>query len=70
MTNSATGVTADEIIDLVHSVDPVYRVGNAASMMNDSTLAAVHKLEEGDANYVWQMGNYQVVVHRTCLATM
>ena len=42
---SATAVTADEIIDLVHSVDPVYRVGNAAFMMNDSTLATVHKLK-------------------------
>ena len=35
---SATAVTADEIIDLVHSVDPAYRVGNAAFMMNDSIL--------------------------------
>ena len=34
---SATAVIADEIIDLVHSVDPAYRVGNAAFMMNDST---------------------------------
>ena len=42
---SATAVTADEIIDLVHSVDPAYRVGNAAFMTNDSTLAAVHKLK-------------------------
>ena len=49
MTNSAAGVTAasttavtaDEIINLVHSVDPTYRVGNAAFMMNDNTLAAV-----------------------------
>ena len=67
---SATAVTADAIIDLVHSVDPAYRIGNAASMMNDSTLAAVRKLKEGDRNYLWQMGNYQAGVHRTCLATM
>ena len=42
---SATAVTADEIIDLVHSVDPAYRVRNAAFVMNDSTLAAVRKLK-------------------------
>ena len=59
---SATAVTADEIIDLVHSVDPAYRVGNAAFMMNDSTLAAVRKLKDGDGNYLWQMSNYQAGV--------
>ena len=64
---SATAVTADEIIDLVHSVDPAYRVGNAALMMNDSTLAAVRKLKDGDGNYLWQMGNYQAGVPQNLL---
>ena len=64
---SATAVTADEIIDLVHSVDPAYRVGNAAFMMNDSTLAAVRKLKDGDGNYLWQMGNYQAGVPQNLL---
>ena len=56
---SATAIAADEIIDLVHSVDPAYCVGNAAFMTNDSTLEAVRKLKDGDGNYLWQMGNYQ-----------
>lgn len=64
---SATAVTADEIIDLVHSVDPAYRVGNSAFMMNDSTLAAVRKLKDGDGNYLWQMGNYQAGVPQNLL---
>ena len=64
---SATAVTADEIIDLVHSVDPAYRVGNVAFMMNDSTLAAVRKLKDGDVNYLWQMGNYQAGVPQNLL---
>ena len=55
---SATAVTADEIIDLIHSVDPAYRVRNVTFMMNDSTLAAVRKLKDGDGNYLWQMSNY------------
>ena len=46
---SATAVTADEIIDLVHSVDPAYRQSpNAAIMMNDSTLKAIRKLKDGN----------------------
>jgi len=64
---SANAVTADEIIDLVHSVDPAYRVGNSAFMMNDSTLAAIRKLKDGDGNYLWQMGNYQAGVPQNLL---
>jgi HK97 family phage major capsid protein len=55
---SATAITADEIIDLLHSVDPAYRTSpKAAFMFNDSTLAAIRKLKDGDGNYLWQMGN-------------
>ena len=58
---SATAVTADEIIDLVHSVDPAYRQSpNAAIMMNDSTLKAIRKLKDGNGNYLWQMGDFQI----------
>ena len=65
---SATAVTADEIIDLIHSVDPAYRQSpSAAIMMNDSTLAAVRKLKDGNGNYLWQMGNYQAGVPQSIL---
>lgn len=65
---SATAVTADEIIDLIHSVDPAYRISpSAAIMMNDSTLAAIRKLKDGNGNYLWQMGNYQAGVPQTIL---
>ena len=64
---SATAVTADEIIDLVHSVDPACCVRNAAFMMNDNTLASVRKLKDGDGNYLWQMGNYQAGVSQILL---
>lgn len=53
-------ITSDEIIDLLHSVDPAYRQSpRSAFMFNDSTLAAVRKLKDGDGNYLWQMGNVQ-----------
>jgi HK97 family phage major capsid protein len=76
VTNSAAGktaaataaVTADEIIDLIHSVDPAYRTApSTAIMMNDSTLAAIRKLKDGDGNYLWQMGNYQAGIPQNLL---
>lgn len=64
---SNTAIASDEIIDLVHSVDPAYRVGNAAFMMNDQTLKAIRKLKDGDGNYLWQMGNIQAGIPQSLL---
>jgi len=59
---AATGaITADELIDLQHSVDPAYRASPRARwMFNDSTLAAIRKLKDGQGNYLWQMGDVRV----------
>lgn len=55
---SATAITSDEIVDLLHSVDPAYRSSpKARFMFNDSTLAAIRKLKDGQGNYLWQMGD-------------
>lgn len=55
---SATAITADEIIDLIHSVDPAYRLNpKVRFMFNDSTLAVIRKLKDGEGNYLWQMGD-------------
>jgi HK97 family phage major capsid protein len=60
---ATNAITADEIIDLLHSVDPAYRNGPGVRFMfNDSTLAAIRKLKDGDGNYLWQMGNVQAGV--------
>ena len=65
---SATAITSDEIIDLIHSVDPAYRQStSSAIMMNDSTLAAVRKLKDGDGNYLWSLGSYTQGVPQTVL---
>lgn len=57
---SATAITSDEVLDLLHSVDPAYRQSpKAAFMFNDATLAAIRKLKDGQGNYLWQMGNVQ-----------
>ena len=65
---ATAAITSDEIIDLVHTVDPAYRMGpKVGFMFNDATLAAVRKLKDGDGNYLWQMGNVQQGVPGTLL---
>lgn len=55
---STSAIAADEIIDLLHSVDPAYRQSpKARFMFNDATLAAIRKLKDGQGNYLWQMGD-------------
>jgi HK97 family phage major capsid protein len=53
-TASATALTLDEIISLVHSVLPVYRARNAAFIANDLIWDHVRKLKDGDSQYLWQ----------------
>lgn len=59
-TASATAITFDEIIDLIHSVDPAYRNGGSVRFMfNDSTLSALRKIKDGQGNYLWSAPNAQ-----------
>lgn len=52
-TTSGTALTADEVIDLVHSVRSVYR-RNSVFLMNDNTIKALRKLKDGDGRYLWE----------------
>ncbi|MDX8495878.1 phage major capsid protein [Mesorhizobium sp. VK22B] len=55
---SATAIASDELIDLLHSVDPAYRQSPKVGwMFNDQTLKAIRKLKDGQGNYLWQMGD-------------
>lgn len=48
---AVAAITATEVLDLIHSVDPAYRSSpSAALMMNDSTLAAIKSLTVGTAD--------------------
>ena len=52
---ATAAVTADEVLDLIHAVDPAYRGSpKARAMFNDSTLLALHKLKDGQGNYLIQ----------------
>lgn len=64
----AAALTGDELIDLMHSVDPAYRQSpKARFMFNDSTLAVIRKLKDGQNNYLWQMGDIRVGAPGTLL---
>lgn len=63
---STTAFTADEIIDLEHSIDAAYRGSpKFAFMFHDLVLAAIRKLKDGQGNYLWAAGNYQQGVPAT-----
>lgn len=65
---AAAAVTYDEIIDLVHSVDPAYRTSpKVRFMFNDLTLAVLRKLKDGAGNYIWTHGDVQNGVPGTIL---
>jgi HK97 family phage major capsid protein len=51
----AAAITADELIDLQHSVDPAYRQG-ARWMMHDNVMAYIRKLKDSQNQYLWISG--------------
>ena len=54
---AVAALTADELIDLMHSVDPAYRMSPKARwMFNDSTFKAIRKLKDGNGQYLWDAG--------------
>lgn len=55
---AATSINPDELLALVHSLDPAYRTNNAnvGFMMHDSILLYLRKLKDGDGQYLWQPG--------------
>ena len=55
VTTAGNAITADEIIDLVHSIKSVYRK-KSLFLMNDSTIKAIRKLKDGNGQYLWQPG--------------
>lgn len=57
-TVDAAAVDFDDLIDLVHSVDPAYRQSPSCRFMfNDQTLAGLRKIKDDEGRYVWQPSN-------------
>ncbi len=53
LTTKAQTITADELIDLVYSLDRPYRK-RAAFILNDATVAQIRKLKDVNGAYIWQ----------------
>jgi HK97 family phage major capsid protein len=54
---TATVITADEIIGLVHSLDPAYRNSPSTGFMfHDTVLLYIRKFKTADGQYLWQPG--------------
>lgn len=67
-TAASTALTYEEVIDLVHSVDPAYRSSpKARFMFNDKTLSVLRKLKDGEGRYIWTQGDVQNGVPGTIL---
>ena len=52
---AAAAVTADELIDLQHSLKTGYR-RKACYIMNDATVKLLRKLKDGSGQFLWQPG--------------
>ena len=53
ITPAVAAITYDNLVDLMHSVDPEYRM-NGKWMFNDSTLKAIRKLTDDYGHPIWQ----------------
>jgi HK97 family phage major capsid protein len=52
-TASDGAISSDDLLDLIHSVDPAYRNG-ARFLMHDQILLHLRKLKDGENRYIWQ----------------
>lgn len=53
--SGATGVTGDELIQLIHSLKQGYRSG-AQFMMNNISVSKIRLLKDAENNYLWRPG--------------
>ena len=55
---SSSLIAYDDLIGLLHSVDPAYRLSPFVRyMFADTTLQAIRKLKDGQGRYIWQEGH-------------
>lgn len=61
-TSQVTSITYDSVVDLVHSIDPAYRMsGNCKFMMNDASVKVLRKIKDGQSRPIFVPG-YEVGV--------
>jgi HK97 family phage major capsid protein len=53
--SDANGITYDDLINFIHSVDPAYReTGNCRWAFNDNTLAVIEKIKDSHGDPIWR----------------
>lgn len=55
-TAGVAAVTADEILEFIHELNPAYRNPGAYLVFNDKTLLAIRKFKDSNNNPIWNMG--------------
>jgi HK97 family phage major capsid protein len=56
-TASASAIAPDEILDLIHSVDPAYRDQDGVGFMyHDTIFKVLRKMKDGQGRYLWTSG--------------
>jgi HK97 family phage major capsid protein len=55
-TGQTLTVTYDDLVDLVHSIDPLYRGPRARFMLHDSSLKVIQKLKDTQNRPIWVAG--------------
>lgn len=68
VTGNATSVVSDDVLRVIHSVDPAYRTPDCKFMMADATALAYELLKDGDGQYLWRNGTGLTGVPSTTLA--
>ncbi len=56
---AASALTADNLLDLSHSINRAYRTSSAKYVLSDATLAVVRKLKTTTGEYLWQYPDIQ-----------
>lgn len=51
---STNTITYDNLLDLLHSVDPAYRSNGARWLLNDSTLKVIRKFKDSQNRPLWE----------------
>ena len=51
-----TSITFDDLVDLIHSVDPAYRAMGARFMMNDASLKVIRKFKDDQGRPIYLPG--------------
>lgn len=62
-TGQTTTIIYDDLVDLIHAVDPAYRASGCSFMTNDSLLKVIRKLKDSSNRPIW-LPSYEAGITR------